>query len=291
MHTTAFEPRNRFRGTHPVRRVVLGRDRWEYWAGGQGPRGMLVLGGALTFGDSSHRLVTAFETSRRVLSPSYPGVTRAWEVVDGLARLLDLEKLDTVDVFGNGLGAGFAHLFIRRHPDRVERIALSGFGLSTPFRSAAGRALLELFERLPYGSVRQHYLRSYQRHAEVAGDPRRATELLALANELLDRHSRQSALAHLKLQTDLFRGDDDYMLSRPIAARSLLMFANDDPCYTRQEQDSLERTYPGAAVIRHLNAGRLIGLQPTQDLEKRLDVFFRPQVVVPVRVPATRVSA
>lgn len=276
--TSAIEPRNRFRGTHPVRRAVIDSTRWEYWAGGKGGQGLLVLGGALAFGDTSHRLVTLFESSRKVLSPSYPPIASATELVDGLARLLDHEGFATVDIFGSGLGAGLAHLFIRRHRDRVARLALSGFGLTTPFRAAASRALIEMFERLPYGSVRQHLAGIFQRHAEAAMDRYRAEELLALANDLLDRHSHDSALHHLKLQADLFRPTDERLLGRPVSARALLLFANDDPCYTRQEQENLERTYPGATVVRHLNAGRLLGFQPAQELEKKLEVFFRPPV-------------
>lgn len=276
--TTALEERSRFRGTHPARRVRLGEQWWEYWAGGTGTKGLLVLGGALAFGDSNHRLVTTFERSRRVLSPTLPPAKHAWEILDGLERLLDLEKLPVVDVFGYGLGAGIAHLFARRHRARVGRLAIAGFGLLTPFHAGAARALGRMFEQLPYGSVRQHYWRIFERHAEVAGDARRAADLLALGRELLDRHTRDSALAHFKLQNDLFRFDDDYLLTRPSLVPAMLMLANDDPSFTRLEQDNLERSYSKAMVIRHLNAGRIVGMSPAPDLEKKLEVFFRHEV-------------
>ena len=70
MLTTALDPRNRFRSTHASKRLVLAGRRWDYFSGGHGPRGLLVLGGALSFGDSSHRLIGTFESSRRVISPS-----------------------------------------------------------------------------------------------------------------------------------------------------------------------------------------------------------------------------
>src|SRR5437879_4131797 len=115
---SAFDARNQFRCSHPCRRTEINGARWEYWAGGRGPRGMLVLGGLLSFGDTSHRMVSLFESTRKVISPTYPHLYRALEVVDGFARLLDIEGLDRVDVFGQGLGAGLAHLFVRRPPDR-----------------------------------------------------------------------------------------------------------------------------------------------------------------------------
>ena len=282
MTTPALEARNRFRATHPARRARLGEHWWEYWAGGHSTRGLLVLGPALAFGDSNHRLVQAFEGSRRVLSPTLPPAKRAWEVIDGLVRLLDLENLPTVDVFGYGLGAGIAHLFVRRHRHRVGRVALSGFGLLTPFHAAASRALGRMFEQMPYGSIRQHYLRIFQRQAEVAGDPARAAELLAIGRDLLDRNTHASALAHYQLQNDLFRFDDDYLLTRPSLVPAMLMLANDDPSFTRLEQDNLARSYSVATVVRHLNAGRIPGLSVAPDLEKKLEVFFRPEVMPPV---------
>src|SRR5581483_8976051 len=112
---------------------------WQYWASGKGPRGMLVLGGAFSHGDDCRRLMALFAPSRRVVSPTYPHYETVDAIVDGLARLIDLERLDRVDVFGDGLGAGLAQLLTRRYPQRVDRVALTGFGLWSRSRAWARR--------------------------------------------------------------------------------------------------------------------------------------------------------
>jgi pimeloyl-ACP methyl ester carboxylesterase len=246
----ATDSPEKLRCPYPVRRVELSGTHWEYCAAGRGPRGLLVLGGLLSFADSSHRLMRLFEPSRRVVAPSYPSCSSAAEVADGIARLLDLEGLFAVDVYGHALGAGIAHLFVRRYPQRVRRIALSGFGLTTPFRVAANRALLEMFQLLPHGAVHAHFMRLFARQAGAAHDRARAEAVLREGEALLARHSHASALHHLRLQLDLFRENDAYGLSRPAPHRALLVLPDDDPAYLRQEQDNLERTYRSPHVFR-----------------------------------------
>lgn len=267
--------RIRFRACHPPLRLTVGDTHFEYFAGGRGPNALLVLGGALSFGDTCRHLFSRFEAEGRVLSPSYPPLPTTDAVVDALVKLLDHEGLETVDVFGYGLGAGLAHLLVRRHPRRVSRLALAGFGLPTPLRAGAMRALAEMFELAPTGAVHSHFERVFQRHAVLAEEAARANELLAIARGLLERHSRQSALHHFRLQTDLWRPDDAYEVHRRVDTPALLLFANDEPAFTRSEQDRLQRTYPSSTVIRYRNAGRIVGLTAAPEIERKLEVFFR----------------
>ena len=61
---------------------------------------------------------------------------------DGLAALLDAERLDAVDVAGYSMGGRLALLFALRHPARVRRLVLvsASPGLRTPEERAARRA-------------------------------------------------------------------------------------------------------------------------------------------------------
>ena len=265
-----------FRQTHPEQQALLGSVPWTYCAGGSGPRGLLVLGGALSFGDTSHRLVTLFEPTRRVLSPSYPRVDSVAEVADGLVRMLDREGLERVDVFGHSLGAGIAHALVRRHPDRVDRIALSSFGLYTPLHALEARAFLWAMRWLPAAVLLAWWRRMFERLARDAG-PTRGAQLMALADELLARHRRGSLPASFELMADLCRHAGEHRLTVPVhrPGRVMLMFANDDKGFTRAEQDALVETWPGAIVTRFLSGGHLIGLTHAQELHKKLEYFFR----------------
>jgi pimeloyl-ACP methyl ester carboxylesterase len=271
-----------FRRRFPPRAIDIAGRRWEYFAAGRGTRGLLILGGELAFGDTAHRLITKFAHSHRVISPSYPHVESAPEIVDGLVQLLNVERLEQVDVFGDGLGAGLAHLLARSYPGSVARIALTNFGLLTHFRTIAMRTRLEMLRFMTHGSVRQHYEHVFERHACAAGERGRSRDIIDVGRELLDRHAEESALNRLRLFADLFRGDDALRLARYVPLRALLLLAADDPSFTRLEQDNLLRTYPEGSVVRHQNAGRLLGITAALELERKLELFFR---VTPSRLP------
>jgi pimeloyl-ACP methyl ester carboxylesterase len=237
---------------------------------------MLLLGNALSHGDDRHRLMALFAPTRRVLSPTYPGQESVGAVVDGLVRLLDVEQLERVDVFGDGLGAGLAQVFARRYPDRVDRVALSGFGLRSRVRVWWNRAVWPLVRMFTDSALRDHVMRPFEKLADGAG-PDRAREMLSLVTHMLRRHSRQSLLKRLSLVRDLFCGSESGRLEQVIdrPGRVLLLFANDDPAFSRGEQEALARTWPGANVTRYLTGGHLIGLTKAQELERKLDWFFR----------------
>ncbi len=288
----ALESLRHFRVTHPALHAELEGARWEYWAGGEGPEGMLLLGGGISFGDGNHRLVSLFEAEKRVLSPSYPRVRSVAQLADGLAKLLDHERLQKVDVFGHSLGAGIAHAFVRRHPDRVNRLALCSFGLYTPMHLFGVRGFQAAMELLPFSALRRHYGRQFDQLAREAG-PERAAELHAISAEVFSRHTRESALSPLRLLGDLFGDRHAYRLRErvPGPGRVLLLLANDDGGFSRREQDALVNTYPGASVTRFLNGGHLIGLTRAQELERKLEFFFRGNPLVHSHAPLHRVGA
>jgi pimeloyl-ACP methyl ester carboxylesterase len=271
-----------FRTTHACRTAPVGDVVFEYWGGGQGPRGLLVLGGAASFGDSSYRLISLFEGSRRVISPSYPLVGTVAELCDGLARLLDRERLDKVDVFGHSLGAGFAHVFARLYPDRVERLALESFGLYGPFHRWAAKEFYQAMRLLPNAALRGYYRHAFDRLAHQAA-PARALELYELADDLLARQTRELMLGHLELLVDLFSKHDGYKLHEPYSRSNvMLLFANDDHGFTRKEQEALTATYPHASVVRFVSTGHLLGATHAQELEHKLELFFRPRAFAPL---------
>jgi pimeloyl-ACP methyl ester carboxylesterase len=144
-HDVPAERRNcsrRFRATHPLKRLTVEDATWAYIAAGQGAHALLILGGAMSTAETSFRHIERYEGQYRIVSPSYPPLGRLAPAPDGLAGILDAEGIARAHVFGHSLGAGIAHAFIRRYPERVEKLVLSGFGSCTSSkRVATSRAL------------------------------------------------------------------------------------------------------------------------------------------------------
>ncbi len=180
---------------------------WTYRAAGQGPRGLLVLG-------EPRVAVAPLEYTRRVLAPRLPRVETVLAALDGLVELLGHERLTRVDVYGHGVGAALAHALVRRHPDRVDRLALSGFGLYGPVKARWVRWLDRWTQVLPPFAVRG-----------------RAPHELALLADLM----RNRSVLHV-----------DELERRP--GRVLVVLDPGDRAFSRREQQALLDTYPGATA-------------------------------------------
>ena len=249
-----------FRATHPYRSLTVGGVEWKYIAGhgpphaaedsaapeGAGPA-LLVLGGGFSFGDSAFRTITAFEPRFRVISPSYPAVRTMAELLDGIAAILDAEGIPSASIFGHSLGAGVAHAFSRRYPQRVDKLILSGFGLYTRGHTRLVRAFVRLFTLLPKAALAAFYRPRIARLSAGAEDNERAF-LTAYTEDLFAAHSRESALAPLEALLDLVAHPDRYSSASAFERPEdvLLIAASDDRGFTPREREALLAAYPGA---------------------------------------------
>ncbi len=238
-------------------------------------RGLLLLGRASSFGDSNYQLIEQFRWTRRVLSPSYPGLESVGAVADGLVRLMDHEKLDKADVFGDALGAGVAQVLARRHPDRIDRIALASFGRHSPRRTLLARLHLGLMRLLPQ-AAHLALLRRRMRHMTAMLPNTQRSEIEALIADLVERSSKELVLRHLALASDLFDRQREYGLDQPLerCGRVLLLLADDDRNFTALEREQLIESWPGAEVHAFVSGGPLLSLTRRGEFGRALDRFY-----------------
>jgi pimeloyl-ACP methyl ester carboxylesterase len=117
----------------------------------------------MSTGRSSFSRIEQLEGDFRVISPSYPQAISLEATLDGLAGILDAEGIERAQVIGHSLGAGLAHAFVRRYPQRVDKLVLSGFGLYTPFRLQAIKLFLWLFKVLPFRFLQRYYMGRFKK--------------------------------------------------------------------------------------------------------------------------------
>ncbi len=266
----------RFRETHPYKRLAVGGVKWSYIACGQGDEALLILGGGLSTGESSFQTISRMESRFCVLSPSYPPVGRMDIVCDGLAAILDAERIGQAHVYGHSMGAAVAHALVRRHPDRVGRLALSGFGLYNPRSARLGRLIFALFDLLPYSFVRNFYARRVDRLVEGA-DPEEQAFMKAYFFDLLDlQHTKASLIGQFKVLVDLIRRADLYRAFQPVErpGQVLILQAQDDRGFKPDEQAALRETYPGARVHLFPSGGHWAMLTRAEEYEAVLDNFL-----------------
>jgi pimeloyl-ACP methyl ester carboxylesterase len=247
-----------FRSTHPIRRRVIDGVEWNYILCEQGSATVLVLGGAMSTAETSRSLIGSLEEEYRVLAPGYPIYEQMGQFVDGLVRLLDLEGIPRVHVYGHSLGAGIGHVLIRRHADRVGKLILSSFGLYNERNLRQAKRFLRLFRLLPYGFVSGYYKRRMPKLL-TGIDEEEKVFLAAYMKDVLDLQLNKAMLvSQFRILEDMFENTEAYGVYQPVKGKAVLILqAKDDTGFEPGEQTALRQTYPHASVHLFEEGGHL----------------------------------
>lgn len=247
-----------FRSSHPIRHRVIGGVEWSYILCGQGAATVLILGGAMSTAETSRSLISSLEKDYRVLAPGYPIYEQMGHFVDGRVKLLELEGIPQVHVYGHSLGAGIAHVLVRRHPHRVDKLILSSFGLYNESNLRQARRFLRLFRLLPYGFVGGYYKRRMPKLLTGIDEGEKAF-LAAYMKDVLDLQLNKAMLmSQFRIMEDMFENCEAYGIYEPVKGRNVLILqAKDDTGFEPGEQTALRQTYPHASVHLFEEGGHL----------------------------------
>ena len=234
---------------------------------------MLILGGAMSTGEAAFRTITLLEGRYRIISPTYPVVTRLSTCLDGLAKILDAEGLSQAHVYGHSLGSGVAHALVRRHAGRIDKLILSSFGLYNQNSLKKARQALLLFRLLPYGYLSSYYKKRLA--VLMQGLPGEDYAFyLAYTYDMLDLQlNKRMVLSQFSLLEDMFSHPEEYQISQPVDRRSrvLILSAKDDTGFAPDEQAALHQTYPGAIVHQFEAGGHLSGLTHQAEFQEAIE--------------------
>jgi pimeloyl-ACP methyl ester carboxylesterase len=230
----------------------------------------------MAMGDTAFKTITRLENRFKIISPSYPAASQASVVCEGLAAILNEEGAPKAHVTGHSLGAGVAHVFVRRCPERVGRLVLDGFGLYTPRHTL----IAKLFFKLPYPFIIGYYRRMINRLLGGSDDPE-TMFWHAYMSELLTRlHDRTKFMAQFGLLFDLFDQADEYGVFKPVEkpGEVLLILAKDDHGFSAEERQALIASYPGAQVHWFESGGHLSGFTQKEEFNQVYDRFLRGEL-------------
>lgn len=249
-----------FRLTHPYKQILIGDTKWEYVSCGQGDQTLLLLPGALSVGESTFPLISAFENEYHIIAPSYPLALTMTALCRGLAHILEIEALNQAHVIGGSYGGLVAQYFVRQHPHQTRSLILSHTFVLTPKLAKplwiAGK-LFPMFPQKLFASILRIRLNKMlvstlraARHPEAEFWQAYLDE--AIASDLLKEvfiHQNKSLLdlAH----QPRFTSDD----LKAWPGKILIIESDDDPAITSRDRAFLRSTYPNSQVHTFRDAG------------------------------------
>lgn len=243
-HTSAVAPGLPAPPATP-RELSHAASRFRYWRAGNGPETLLILPGALGGGELVPELARALAGSYRVLLVEYPPVASMDALLAGVVAILEEEGVDRCAVLGGSFGGAVAQCLLRRHPERVSRLILSGTVGPDPARASSNRRFMRLLPYLPMPLLRG-LLRGVIRLL-LRRSPRRR-ELGAYYRSQVRQLCREDLESRYRLGIDY---DEGWSFDPADLAgwdgEVLILEGSADKVARRISRDRLRSLYPGAA--------------------------------------------
>jgi len=249
-----------FRRTHPYKQLIVGDTSWQYISCGQGKQTLLLLPGALSVGESTFPLITAFESEYRIIAPSYALSLTMTGLCRGLAHILETEALNQAHVLGGSYGGLVAQHFVRQYPAKARSLILSHtFVLTSKYAKPlwlAGKLFPSFPQSLFVPILKLRLNKMLLSTLRSANHPE-AEFWTAYLNEAIDSDLLKEVFIHQnKCLLDLthqpqFTPDD---LKR-WHGKVLIIESDDDPAIPARDRGLLRSMYPKAQVQTFRDAG------------------------------------
>jgi pimeloyl-ACP methyl ester carboxylesterase len=261
-----------FRRTHPYKRLPIGDTEWEYISCGRGEQTLLLLPGALSIGESTFPLITAFENDYRIIAPTYALSLTMAGLCDGIAGILEVENINQVHTIGGSYGGLVAQYFVRKYPDKVCSLVLSHTFLITPKFELPLKIAGTLFPAIPRSlfvpllrlRLNKMLLSTLRRTKHPEFEFWRAYLNEAVASD----HFKKVVIHQNKCLLELARRPqftaDDLHEWR---GRILIIDSDDDPAIGVRDRVLLRNAYPQAEVQTFCDGGH------ASSILKREEVF------------------
>ncbi len=243
-----------FRAKYPNQSLTVAGVEWTYRVCGEGDRTMLMLPGGELVNDMGFDPVAAFAPRFRILYPAYPRVGTLDDLADGIAAILDTERMQQVSVLGASFGGAVAQCLIRRHPQRIERLILSNTGVPLAHLARGRKIANAILAAVPWPALRSLLAKSI---LKLLGAPAAEVEFWRhYTKELFaTRLGKADVMANLRIQYDYhlryrFRPDD--LAAWP---GKVFVIESDNDIFNAARRKALRDTYPQAPVYTFHGAG------------------------------------
>ena len=249
-----------FRRSHPYKQLMFCGERWEYIACGRGEQTLLLLPGALSVGESTFPLITAFENEYRIIAPSYALSQTMTGLCEGIACILETEGIKQAHVIGGSYGGLVAQYFVRKYRDKAHSLILSHTFLMNPKLAKPLKIAGKLFSALP-GSlfvplIRMRLNKMMLSTLRRANHPEFEFWRAYLNEAVVSDHFKEVAVHQNKCLLELagkskFTADD----LKAWNGKILIIDSDDDPAIKAKDRELLRKTYPQAEVKTFRDAG------------------------------------
>jgi len=261
-----------FRQEHPLRRLDVGGATWEFFSAGRGSRTVILLPGGGGGPEDMFTLMAGLENEFRVVAIGCPlTVTRAQDVMDGIAAIMDEEGVGKACLLGHSLGGLFAECFMMKHPERAGSMILANIAHYGTLRMAVIRRVLPVMSHLGWLLPLQTRATF---HRLLKGRPEREFWLSYLCAEA-DKAGADGLSNRVKCMRDMI----GHFPAVPADLKGwngpvLILESDNETGFTKSERLALRRLYANAEVHVFHGAGHLSAITQPREFEEVVRRFL-----------------
>jgi pimeloyl-ACP methyl ester carboxylesterase len=252
--------------------TVMGTT-WHYHVAGEAADSLLVFAGSLGGSSGLTGVLASAFAGRRVIVPEYAAVGSIRECMMGIQRILAEEGVERTAVYGGSFGGMLVQCFVRKNPESVTALILSGSGYPEPSRAKSNRRILSMLRWLPIGAARV-LLR-----VSLAGMLRTVRQNRDLWKREYERLIGQLDIKALASRYQIAIDFDENYRFHPEDLRSwdgriLLLEGDQDRIAGKKIREGMKLLYPQAALHTFRGAGHASMLTHSEEWAKVLEEFL-----------------
>ncbi len=119
---------NNFLKNHPLKEIRINNVVGKYIVGGKSKIGFIIFPGGGQDVYSSYDLIDAYEKKYKVISSSIEGFNDLSSYFKFVDKILEIEKIEKVIIYGLSLGGFIAQHYVRENKDKILKLILSHTG-------------------------------------------------------------------------------------------------------------------------------------------------------------------
>lgn len=265
------------RSTQTCKKIIVDNHTWEYFVSGSEERTLLVLPGGTRRPFLIFRLIMELEKKFRVLSLTYPRLSKMELLVEGIATILEKEGVHRADMLGISFGGFIAQCFLHRYPERVSSLILGNTGTTSKEKDFTRVLKIKLFILSILPSFLVRFLTNRISNTAITTQEGEKELYKALLREAFHLRlvDKKDVLCHFRGLIDFFENysftADDFIDWK---GRILIIRSDNDKRVERKSAEALERVYPQASIHTFCGAGHTANISRTSEYVSLLENFL-----------------
>ncbi len=259
-----------FRKLHPVQKVRVDGQDWEYVVFGEGEQAILFLHGMTGAYDIWWQQMEALAPEYRVISLTYPPVDTLEGMSRGALAVLDAAGVDKAHVVGSSLGGYLTQYLMATHPERIDKAVFGNTFPPNDVYTKKNEKLIKILPFLPAWLV----MKTFRGNIESSVYPASGNSELVLAymlEQVSGRMSKAQVAARAKAVIQPFAPARPDELGIPV----MIIEADNDPLVPEELRAQLKQTYTTARVETLHNVGHFPYLNEPETYTQLLRSFFQ----------------